>query len=105
MEGDERAMLLDLLGSQISRYPDRKAGYDAFRALIERNIPDALESFASIISKVPAPRFPAAVALDIRTLINGRPATKSQLQSILDTLATTSTQAGRALQPARPRRG
>lgn len=100
MDGNELAILLDLLGTQVSRYPDRKVGYDAFRALIEHNVSGAIDVFAEVAAKVPPARFPPSVALDLRALVSGRPATKQRLQPILDNLGGTSTPAGRALKPA-----
>ena len=57
---DERISLLTQLEEHVQRHPDRKPGYDALQALIEKDIDGAAETLVSILEKSPASSVPVS---------------------------------------------
>ena len=104
MEDTERAALLELLSTQITRHPDAKVGYDAFRALVEHGVMGAASAFGTAARSVPAGRVPPAVGLDLRTLLTAHPGAVPELQPLLDHWGDSiDTPIGRALSSGRTR--
>jgi hypothetical protein len=101
LEANDRATLLEMLGSHLTRKPDDKAGYDAFRVLLEHEVPDSLDVFSVVVSKVPPTRVPPAVGPDLRTLSRGKPVVEEALRPVLAAWERSDSKVGRALKPAK----
>lgn len=98
MDDTERTALLELLTVQLTRQPDQKVGYDAYRALIEREVTGSASALAAAATSVPVARVPAGVGPDLRALISARAAVATDLQPLLDRWSqAVDTQVGRAL--------
>lgn len=103
-ETDQQAILFDALGTQLERQPESKIGYDAVRQLVESGLSDAITVLTDAASSIPPEKVPAAVAMDLQTLMNAHQSIKSRTQAVLSTWAQTDTKVGRALRP-KPGRG
>ena len=97
MNEDEKSSLLILLEEHVYRYPRQKRGYDAFQALIEKDIDGAAETLANVLGRCNARMIPAGVAFILLTLAEGKPELKNILQPAINRLAETPSRIGEAI--------
>jgi hypothetical protein len=102
---DEREALYGLLGQQIKFKPSEKAGYDAFRVLIENDVSGAANRFAQVLPTVPAEAIPAAVGMDLATLSKAKPAVAAILAPALKRLEESGSKAGAAAKQGKSHKG
>jgi len=98
---DERATLLGLIDQHITRLPAEKLGYDALIALAGAGVTEAADTLASIIINRPMDKAPAAVGMDLITLINAQPALRGVLEPAREELLKSKTKAGEAARQAK----
>jgi len=84
--------LLGLLSSQITRQPDSKNGFGALRALVDADVPGAVEALAEVIRSGPLRQMPASVGMDLSVLLkknsNLKAAFKEAAQRLRDSSDT-----------------
>jgi len=100
LEEDERVSFLDLIGNHIKRHANEKPGYDAFRELINSDIPGSVESYLSILMKVPISAIPAAIAFDTVRLFKDRPDLEKKFEPVFERLTSKKSKINTALQKA-----
>lgn len=100
LEEDERVSFLDLIGNHIKRHANEKPGYDAFRELINSDIPSSVESYLSILMKVPINAIPAAIAFDTVRLFKDRPDLEKKFEPVFERLTSKKSKINTALQKA-----
>ena len=93
---DERNSLLTQLEERVYRHPDQKQGYDAFIALVEKDVDGAVEKLAHVLDRVPERSIPPAVGFPLSRLAR-KPELMTILQPPIDRLAATKSRIGRAL--------
>ena len=93
----DQGMLLDLLQRNVKQHPSAKSAYDAFRSLIEADIPNAAVRFAASISEVPFSEIPAAVGIDLDTLAKAKPNLRRSFKEVLVKLKESDTMVGKAV--------
>jgi GTPase SAR1 family protein len=101
---DDRILLLNLIEKHIQRNPDQKNGYDALRALIEKNIVESIESLTRTLIFVPADSIPPAVGSDLIALQASNPSLKDNFEPAINHLKSTETRIARALRSSERRR-
>ncbi len=97
LPADESDMLFRLLSQQIVRQPDNSIGYSAFKLLIEHDVAGSAEAFANVVSNLPPDIIPAAVGMQLRTMMKSKPQKGEVIESIIRKLEGTKTRVGRAL--------
>lgn len=97
LNADERKALLSQLTLRILGTPDEDAGYDAFRALIERGVAGGAEALAVVLGQVPSGDIPPNVGIDLKMLVEAKPENAGALGPALAALSKTDTNVGRAL--------
>ena len=100
LEEDERVSFLDLLGNHINRHTNEKPGYDAFRELINSDIPGSVESYLNVLIKVPINAIPAAIAFDMVRLFKDRPDLETKFEHVVERLTSKKSKINTALQKA-----
>lgn len=101
---DDRIVLLNLIEKHIQRNPDQKNGYDALRALIEKNVVESIESLTRTLVFVPADSIPPAVGSDLIALQASNPSLKDNFEPAINHLKSTETRIARALRSSERRR-
>jgi hypothetical protein len=101
---DEREALLGLLAQQVKSKPTEKAGYDAFRLLIENDVSGAAQGLAQVVPSVPAEAVPAAVGMDLATLSQAKPGVATVLAPALKWLEESGSKAGVAVKKGKTHR-
>lgn len=105
LSSSELTTLYDLLVQFTQANPDKKKCFDALRALIEIDTAGAADILAKVLMSCPAEKIPAAVGMDIATLMQSKQETQSILQPVFEQLAQSDTQIARAIKAARKRGG
>lgn len=98
---DERGSLFDLLEQNIQQKPADKSGYDAFRALVEKDVSESAKRLASALINVPASKIPPAVGTDIHTICKSKKDLQPIFNSVLSEWEKTNTRVGAAVKEAR----
>lgn len=93
---DERNSLLTQLEERVHRHPDQKQGYDAFIALVEKDIDGAAEKLRHVLDRVPDRSIPPALGFPLSRLAR-KPELMAILQPSIDRLAATKSRIGEAL--------
>lgn len=93
----EVEMLLDLLQQNVRQHPSEKKAYDAFRSLVESNVPGAASRMAQTISDVPPSEIPPAVGGDLLTLCKAKPELDPTFAGLLADLKKTNTKVGKMI--------
>ena len=93
---DERNSLLTQLEERVHRHPDQKQGYDAFIALVEKDIDGAAEKLRHVLDRAPDRSIPPAVGFPLSRLAR-KPELMAILQPSIDRLAATKSRIGEAL--------
>ncbi len=93
----EVEMLLDLLQRNVQQHPSEKTAYDAFRSLVESNVPGAASRMAQTISDVPPSEIPPAVGGDLLTLCKAKPELDPTFAGLLADLKKTNTKVGKMI--------
>lgn len=101
LRDEERGLLFDLLEQNIQQKPSDKSSYDAFRALVEKDVSESAERLASAIDKAPESKIPAAVGTDIDTLCKSKQALYSVFTPILNKWEKSDTRVGGAVKSVR----
>jgi hypothetical protein len=96
----ERDMLFDLLQRNVQKRPDDKLAYDAFRTLVEADLPDAAVRLADSLGEVPPTSIPPAVGMDVITLIKAKPQLSATFASVLSKLKDSKSRVGKAIEKA-----
>src|SRR5262249_39567682 len=78
-----REQLFDLLEQNIRQKPAEKAGYDAFRQLVDNGMANSAKRMVSALAEVPESQVPAAVATDLDTLTKARPQLAAVFEAVL----------------------
>lgn len=99
-EEDERVSFLDLLETHIKRHADEKSGYDAFRELINADIPGSVESYLNVLLTVPINAIPVAIAFDMAGLLKGRHDLGEKFEPVIERLSSKKSKINTALQKA-----
>ncbi|MCG2831438.1 MAG: KAP family NTPase [Desulfobacteraceae bacterium] len=99
-EEDERVSFLDLLETHIKRHADEKSGYDAFRELINTDIPGSVESYLNVLLTVPINAIPVAIAFDMAGLLKGRHDLGEKFEPVIERLSSKKSKINTALQKA-----
>ena len=94
---DEREMLYELLKVAVNRHPDQLESYNAYRSLIEADIPEAPARFGEVLLGVPAAVTPPSLGLDLQTLIKAKPGCEPALAPAMEKLAESSGRIGKAI--------
>lgn len=97
-EEDERISFLDLLENHVKRHVNEKPGYDAFRELINANIPGSVESYSNVLLKIPIVTIPPAVGYDLLGLSKARPDLESIFEPVIERLTSKKSKISMALQ-------
>jgi hypothetical protein len=97
LPADESEILFRLLSQQIVRQPDNSTGYSAFKLLIEHDVLGSAEAFANVVSNLPPDIIPAAVGMQLRTMMKSKPQKSEVIEPIIRKLEGTKTRVGRAL--------
>jgi len=97
-EEDERISFLDLLENHVKRHVNEKPGYDAFRELINANIPGSVESYSNVLLKIPIVTIPPAVGYDLLGLLKARPDLESIFEPVIERLTSKKSKISMALQ-------
>ena len=93
----EIGSLFELLDQAIMRQPEEKKNFDAYRALVEQQIPGAPEHLCAVLLKVPLAQVGPGVGLDLVTLVKGKTVLLSILQPALDRIAQSGERIGKAI--------
>ena len=93
----EREALFALLDRNLKQHPSDKSAYDAFRLLIEANVPDSVARFASTLGDAPPSQIPPAVGMDLATLTKAKPACAEAFAAVIAKLKKTDTRVGKSL--------
>lgn len=93
---DERETLFKLLDQQIKQKPTESCGYEAYRILTDQEVPGAVTSFSTILLHTPPDLMPAAVGMNLATLVKGKPAIEHILGPALQRITDSKTRAGAA---------
>ena len=96
-EEAECEVLLALLQRNLKQHPSDKAAYDAYRLLIEANVPGSVARFAAAIADAPPSQIPPAVGMDLATLTKAKPECAEPFAAAIAKLKKTETQVGKAL--------
>ena len=99
-EEDERVSFLDLLETHIKRHADEKSGYDAFRELINADIPGSVESYLNVLLTVPINAIPVAIAFDMAGLLKSRHDLGEKFEPVIERLSSKKSKINTALQKA-----
>jgi KAP family P-loop domain len=102
---DALAALLGLMEQKVKTKPAEKSGYAALRLLAEGGVGAAAKTLADILTSRPLEPMPAAVGVEIMTLVTKKPELKGMLQPAIDRLLTSNTRIGKAAQGAQPTSG
>jgi predicted KAP-like P-loop ATPase len=97
LPADEAEMLFKLLSQQVGRQPDNSTGYSVFKLLIEADVPGSAEAFANIISNLPPDVIPAAIGMQLRTILKSKPEKSDVIEPVIRKLEGTKTKVGSAL--------
>lgn len=97
-EEDERISFLDLLENHVKRHVNEKSGYDAFRELINANIPGSVESYSNVLLTIPIVTIPPAVGYDLLGLFKARPDLESIFEPVIERLTSKKSKISMALQ-------
>ena len=97
-EEDETISFLDLLENHVKRHVNEKPGYDAFRELINANIPGSVESYSNVLLKIPIITIPPAVGYDLLGLLKARPDLESIFEPVIERLTSKKSKISMALQ-------
>lgn len=100
----ERDMLFDLLQRNVQKHPDDKLAYDAFRTLVEADLPDSAVRLADSLGEVPPTSIPPAVGMDVVTLIKAKPQLSPTFASVISKLKDSKSRVGKAIEKARPKK-
>lgn len=79
----ERDQLIDLFEQNVRQKPAEKAGYDAFRQLVDGGLPGTSKRMAAALMAVPELHVPAAVGTDLDTLVKAKPHLKLEFEPVL----------------------
>jgi hypothetical protein len=91
---------LNLIQQQISRQPGEKLGYDSLRQLADTSVSGAAETLRDFLLHRAPDKMPAAVGMDLVTLVKARPLLAAVLQPAVEHLERSNTRIGRAVQSA-----
>jgi hypothetical protein len=100
LRDDERQSLLNLIQQQISRQPGEKLGYDSLRQLADTSVSGAAETLRDVLLHRAPDKMPAAVGMDLVTLVKAKPLLAAVLQPAVEHLERSNTRIGRAVQSA-----
>jgi hypothetical protein len=92
----ERGSLFELLDQAVSRHPEEKKNFDAFRALVEQGIPGAPERLNTVLLNVPLSSVSPGVGLDIATLTKGKIELQQILKPAMDRIGESKEKIGKA---------
>lgn len=98
---DEQGVIFELLEQNIQQKPKNKSGYDVFRALIEKDVPESAKCLVSALGNVPTSDIPPAIGTDIYTICKSRKDLQPIFKSILDKWEKGGTRVGAAVKEAR----
>jgi hypothetical protein len=93
----EAISLFELLDQAVTRHPEEKKNFDAYRALVEQQIPGAAERLNAILLNVPLAQVSPAVGLDIKTLTKARAELQSVFKPALDRISQSTEKIGKAV--------
>ena len=96
-EEAECEALLALLQRNLKQHPSEKSAYDAYRFLIEANVPGSVARFATAIADAPPSQIPPAVGMDLATLTKAKPECAEAFAAAITKLKKSETQVGKAL--------
>ncbi|WP_214734344.1 P-loop NTPase fold protein [Exiguobacterium sp. s154] len=82
----ERASLLDIIATNAVRNPDQSALYKGIRLLVENDIEGSVSTYCRVIKECNHELAPASEGIAILTLMNTKPALKSELESLITIL-------------------
>lgn len=94
---DERETLFRLLDQQIKQKPTESRGYEAYRTLADQDVPGAAAAFAAILQHVPTDLIPAAVGMNLATLVESKPGVSGALGPALQRIKESTSKAGVAV--------
>jgi len=97
LEADERDLVLSLLSNHIERNQDDKTGYEAFRLLIEWDIPGSITELEKALQAVPSEKIPVPFGLSLINLQKGKPEVAGALEPIISRLAASETPIGKVV--------
>jgi len=86
---DERVSLLDLLENHLKRHADHKFAYNAYIALITKDVPGSIASYIKALSNAPAESIPPAIAFDLESLFKVKPAVRSHFADTITRLTSS----------------
>ena len=93
----ETTSLFELLDQAVTRHPDEKKNFDAYRALVEEQIPGAAERLNAVLLNVPLAQVSPGVGLDIKTLTKARAELESVFKPALDRISQSTEKIGKAV--------
>ncbi len=94
---EELTIFYDLLREHIRRNPIGKVGYDATRALIERDISRSQEFYKSVLEKLPTDETNPSIAIDALILTKEKKELQRFLNPIIEDWKKGDSQIGRAI--------
>jgi len=80
----------------VMRHPEEKKNFDAFRALVEQQIPGAAERLNTVLLNVPLGSVSPGVGLDIMTLTKGKIELQNILKPAMDRIGESKERIGKA---------
>lgn len=92
----ECGSLFELLDQAVMRHPEEKKNFDAFRALVEQQIPGAAERLNTVLLNVPLGSVSPGVGLDIVTLTKGKVEIQNILKPAMDRIGESKEKIGKA---------
>jgi hypothetical protein len=92
----ELVSLFELLDQAVMRHPEEKKNFDAFRALVEQQIPGAAERLNTVLLNVPLGSVSPGVGLDIMTLTKGKIELQNILKPAMDRIGESKERIGKA---------
>jgi hypothetical protein len=96
----ETASLFELLDQAVTRHPEEKKNFDAYRALVEQQIPEAAERLNAMLLNVPLAQVSPAVGLDILTLTKGKVELQGTFKPALNRISQSTEKIGKAVSGA-----
>lgn len=98
---DEFNAIFNLLDQHVKHKPREKAGYDAYRFLVENDITGAAQRLAQAVMSVPPDAIPASVGMDLVTLSKAKSKIAQDLSPALHRLEESGSMAGAAAKSGR----
>lgn len=94
LQEEERTILFTLLDQRIKQKPGERAGYEAYRFLVEKDVEGAAARFSQILFAIPPEVIPPGVGMNLRTLVESKQTAAPLLSPALKHLQESETKVG-----------